>query len=243
WRNYEAIALLYVVTIEMVTGQYDAASDSLGKAQKLLAALVAHDPKNVEWEGTYMIGRLTEASLARRRGDAAEAGRIVDDVMAPIGTIAADEPADQVFAMLLPKAWRLKAQLQTSAGDADAAGSAARAVEMGEKRAGARGASDADAGDCAKSHVISGEIAAKNGDAAAARKDWLRADELLAARARTSRDWRILDPQARAQAWLGRLGEARATIARLTTLGYVPIDPWPDLDGLAAAKSSDPQPK
>ena len=243
WRNDEAIALLYRVTIEMVTGRYDAASDSLGKAQKLLAALVAHDPKNVEWEGTYMIGRITEASLARRRGDAEEAGRILGEAMGPIEAAAAEVPTDQVFGMLVPKAWRLRAQLQAAAGDPGAAGSAAHAVEMGEKRAGAKGASDADVGDCAKSHVISGEIAAASGDAAAARKDWLRAAELLAARARASRDWRLLDPQARAQAWLGRLGDARSTINRLTTLGYVPIDPWPDLDGLAAAKSSDPQPK
>jgi hypothetical protein len=60
---------------------------------------------------------------------------------------------------------------------------------------------------------------------------------------RGSRDWRLLDPYARSATRLGRFAEARDAIERLNQLGYVPTEPWPDLDKLTTAKFSDPQPR
>ena len=243
WRQLQAIAVLYEVTIQTVTGQYAAAGESLGQAQKLLDALVALDAANVDWKSASLIARLAEAALARQRGDVTEAGRVVDEALPQLEAISAKEPSDHVYAMLLLKALTIKAQLESFAGRPDAAGLANQAVAIGEKLARADGATDAEIGECAKAYVVSGEIADGSGGAGDARRQWLRAADLLAPRAGGSRDWRLLDPAARAAAWLGRTEEARATIDRLNLLGYVSLDPWPDPDRPAAAKISDPNPK
>jgi len=242
-RQYLATALLYVVTIDMVTGRYAAARESLARAQKLLDGLVAHDAENVDWRSLSQNALLEEASLSRRRGDIADARRIVDKALPQLDAISAREPTDRAFAELLLHAWRMKAQFQFFEGETGAAGSATRAVELGERLSQSEGASGAELGECANAYLISGEISAKSGDVGAARHDWLRAAELLAPRMRGSRDWRLLDPYARSAARLERFEEARDAIEKLNQLGYVPIEPWPDLDKLATAKISDPQPK
>jgi len=243
WSQYQSVALVNVVAIDMVTGRYEAAGESLVRAQKLLDALVAHDPENAYWKGFSLHARLAEASLARRRGDGAGARRAVDGALSQLESLSASEPTERSFALLLMQAWEMEAQLQSDARQPAAAASAAHAVEMAERLSRSQGATDAEAGEFAQTHVISGEVAAASGDEGAARRDGLRATELLAPRIHSSVDWRLLDPAARAAALLGRFGEARAMVARLNQLGYVPIDPWPELDPPGAAKSSDPQPK
>jgi serine/threonine protein kinase len=243
WRHLQAIAVLYGTTISMITGQYPAADESLAQARKLLDAVVAHDPANVVWRGTSYMARLGQATMARQRGDIADAGRMLDESLPQLESMSAGEPTEHIFATLLMKAWRLKAQLQSMAGQADAAASATKAAAVAEKLSRAEGATDDELGQCARAFVVLGDVAAKSGDAGEARRNWLRAAALLAPRTNNSRDWRLLDPAARAAAGLGRSAEARATIEKLTLLGYVPLDPWPDLDRPADAKSSDPQPK
>jgi len=242
-RKNQAIAHLYVATIDTITGQYEAAHVSLGRARKLLDALVAYDAANVDWKGVSLFARLAEATLYRQRGEIADASREVDETIPQIEAILASEPTDRALSRSLLKAWRLRAQLQAYAGRPEAVTSASRAVEIGDRLSRANGATDAEVGECAKAYVVSGEIAAKFADPGKARRDWLRAAELLAPRIRGSRDWQLLDPAARAFAWLGRSEEARGMIEKLNLLGYVPLDPWPSLDQPAAAKNSEAQQK
>jgi serine/threonine protein kinase/tetratricopeptide (TPR) repeat protein len=239
----QANALLFGVTLDIITGQYEHANELLVQAQKLLDALVAHDPANVDWKSISLNGRLAEATLVNQRGDVAGANRIIDKTLSELEVLSASEPTSRYLAIELLRAWRLKARLQYLAGRTDAAASVAQAVGIVEKLSRADGAVDNEVGECAKAYVVFGEIAAKSGDAGEARRDWMRADELLAPRIRDSRDWRLLDPAARAAAWLGRSHEARATIDKLNSFGYVPLDPWPDQDRPAAAKYPEPQPK
>jgi hypothetical protein len=181
--------------------------------------------------------------MARQRGDIVDAGRLVDESLPQLEAMSTAEPTEHNFATLLMKAWRLKAQIQSMVGAADAAGSAAKAAAVAEKLSRADGTTDDELGQCAKAFVVLGEITAKSGDAGEARRYWLRAAELLAPRMGASSDWRILDPAARAAEWLGRSTQARAMIESLNLLGYVPLDPWPDLDRAAAAKNPERQPK
>ena len=88
--------------------------------------------------------------------------------------------------------------------------------------------------------MVAGEIAAQAGNSAAARSHWQHATEVLAARLTGTRNWRLLDPAARVAARVGRSAEARDRIAQLNLLGYVPLDPWPDVDRPGAAKSTTP---
>ena len=242
-RMQQANALEFEVGVEMATGQYAAADGPLKQARGLLDALVKHDAANAIWRAASLKLRLVEATLARQRGDVADAGRMMDEAMPQLEALSAAEATDHDFALLLEAAWRLKAQIQTSAGLPDAAASARQAAGIGERLSREEGATDVDIGECATAYVVSGEIAAKSGDAAEARRDWLRAAELLAPRMHDSRYWRLLDPAARAAALMGRSGEARATIEKLDLLGYVPLEPWPYQDRPAAAKSSEQQPK
>jgi hypothetical protein len=76
--------------------------------------------------------------------------------------------------------------------------------------------------------VVAGEIALRAGELSTAQNHWQRAADLLAPRLTGSRDWHLFDPAARVSAWLGHADDAKARIAQLTALGYMPVDPWPD---------------
>jgi eukaryotic-like serine/threonine-protein kinase len=242
-RSHQANALLFQVDIDMATGQFAAATDILTQAERLLDALVAHDGSNVGWRSASLGARIKEAKLARQRGDLAEAGRLVDDAMAQFESLSSAEPTDSGLALGLATAWRLKAQLQFSAGQAEAATDAMQAVGIGERLFREGRATNIAVGECATAYIVSGEIAAQSGDVAESKRDWIRAGELLAPRTRDSRDWRLLDPAARAAAWMGRSDDARALLNQLNLLGYVPLDPWPRMERPDDAKSPDPQPK
>ena len=241
-RKDQAVALSSVVHTEMITGQYAAAEDALGQERKLLDSLVTLDPSNVDWKIYSLQARLDEATLERRRGDVDDASRLVDETLPELEGLSARGPGSYLMELSLLEGWMLRAQLQSSAGSTEAAASAMQAVRIGEKLSREGDATDV-AVDCALAHVVSGEIAAKSGEAAKARRDWLRADELLASRVQGSRQWSILDPAARVAALLGRFDEARAKIDQLNLLGYVPLDPWPDMDRRADANSPGPQTK
>jgi hypothetical protein len=181
--------------------------------------------------------------LASQRGDVADASRVLDDALSQLVALSATEPADSKVALRLAKAWRLEAQFQYSAGRGDGAASAKQAIAIGEALLKENGLANGDVGDLAAAYVVAGQIAAMSGESAESSRDWQRADELLAPKIRGSGDWRLLDPSARAAAFLGRTSEARATIEKLKQFGYVPLDPWPALDRSDAARNPDPQPK
>jgi serine/threonine protein kinase/tetratricopeptide (TPR) repeat protein len=236
-RYNQANALLYEVDVDIATGQFAAASTILKQAQELLDALMRHDASNLQWRGASFNARLKEAKLARQRGDISEAGRLVDAALPQLEALAATEPSDRGIALRLASWWRLRAQLQSAAGRSEAAESAMQAIAIGERQFHEGHANDGDVGECATAYVALGTILSRSGNAAEARRDWRRASELIVSRKRGESDWRLLDPDARAAIWMGRSEEARATISRLTLLGYVPLDPWPDPDRPAATEN------
>ena len=215
------------------------------EARRLIDELVAYDPANRTWSASSLHFRLLEALLARQQGDLTAAARLVGEVRPELEGLSAAEPSDRSFILRLAMAWRLEARLRISAGRPDAATAATRAADLGEKLIRKGRATDEDAGECALACVVSGEIAAQAGEDAAARRYWQRAAGVLAPRLTGTRNWQLLDPAARAAAWMGRSAEAHAMIAQLNLLGYVPLDPWPDADRPGAARSSIPpeQPK
>ncbi len=240
WRFQLADALVFQTNILLATGPSAAAGKQLKEARRVMDELAAYDPSNRHWSAVSQHFRLQEALLARRAGDLPAATRLVGEVRPELESLSAAEPSDRKFVLWLVTAWRLEAQLRVAAGRTDAAAAAARAVELGEKLTREGRATDADVGEFALAGVVAGEIAAQTGDSAAARRQWQHAADLLAPRLPGTRDWRLLDPAARAAAWLGRSEEAHDRIAQLTLLGYVPLDPWPDADQPGASKSPVP---
>jgi len=241
-RLDEGRALLYVTKIDIATGHFAAASDEQKRAQTLLDDLVARDGTNVDWRSADLIARLAKVTLARQRAEIGEASRELARDLPIIEAMAANTPSDPFYAALLMHGWRLNAQVQSSAGEPEAANSASHAIEIGERLSHGEGTDPADIAECARSYVVRGEISAKAGNGPAAQRDWQRAAELVAPLA-GGINYQVLDPAVRAAAWLGHAQESRALIEKLTLLGYVPVDPWPAPDRPALAKNSEPQPK
>jgi serine/threonine-protein kinase len=229
WRAKLADAFLFCTDIHMIRGQLAAARESLAQGRALIDRLVVHDPSNRLWLQTSLYARLRGAIIGKSEGDVATAVHVVDEIRPRLEALAAAEPSDRGFAKLLALAWRVESQLSLAAGRADAAGDAARAIELGESLVQDHGATASEVGECAQAYLAAGDIALRAGDGGAAQKDWQKANELLAPRIANSRDWRLLDPAARVAAVLGHPEKARALIARLSQMGYVLLDPWPSV--------------
>ncbi|HUJ43801.1 MAG TPA: protein kinase [Opitutaceae bacterium] len=240
WRFRLADSLLFQSDILLATGQFSTARERLQEALRLVDELTAQDPANRRWQTVALYARLQAAKLARRAGDLTAADRLLEEIRPQLENLVSTEPTDRTFVLRLAIAWRMEAQVRAAAGRPDAAAAAARAVQIGEGLVREGRTTDAEAGACALACVVAGEIAARAGNDDDARNHWQHAADLLAPRLPGSRDWRLLDPAARAAAWLGRSEEARDRIAQLNLLGYVPLDPWPDADRPGAARSSVP---
>ena len=240
WRFELANALVRQTNVHLATGQFAAVGDRLKKSHQLIDELVVLDPANRLWQAVSLRIRLQEALVARQTGDLAAAARLVAEVRPKLESLAVAEASDRKFAQWLGMAWRMEAQLRLFAGRPDAAAAATQAVEAGEQLVREDRATDADVGEGALACVVAGEIAARTGDDALARRRWQQAAAVLAPRLTGTRDWRLLDPAARAAARLGRAEEARAMIAQLNSLGYVPLDPWPDF-GPSSHPHSEPR--
>jgi tetratricopeptide (TPR) repeat protein len=236
-------ALMFEVNTDMATGRFSAAGSPIGRARVLYDDLVAHDASNLRWRLAALNLRLVEAMLARRSGDLEGATRLVDDALPQLESLSASEPSDRSVSLRVAFAWRLRAQLQSQSSAQAAAEAAMHAVSIGEMLVRDGRAADVDVAECATAYVVSGDISSSQADSDEARRDWLRAAELLAPRTARGCDWRLLDPAARAAARLGRSDEARAIIRRLSLIGYVPLDPWPTPDPAPAAPNSDQQPR
>jgi hypothetical protein len=127
---------------------------------------------------------------------------------------------------------RIEAQLAATEKMPEALAAATRAVEACEKLLGEERASSAEIGEAAAAYVVLGEVVQRSGDPATARRHWEHAAELLAPKIIGTRDWRLLDPAARAALHLNRSAMATAIIGQLDRLGYVPFEPWPETNRL-----------
>jgi serine/threonine protein kinase/tetratricopeptide (TPR) repeat protein len=243
WRLALANALVYQSDLKVVTGEPAAAREPLKEARRLLDDLVAHDPTNRDWQGQALIAHLRDVRLSRRLDGAAPAYRRLDEIRAQFEGFTETETSDRTFLLCLTIAWRLEAQLRAAVRRTDALDATARSVEFGGRLVSEGRATNADIGEAARAEAVAGEIAAQAGEMESARRHWQRVAELLSPHLKETRDWRLLEPAARAAASLGQTREAQSIIARLNSLGFVPLDPWPSADLPDAAKNSNPPTK
>jgi tetratricopeptide (TPR) repeat protein len=227
WQDRLANALALQAGVLAITGQRAAATTLRTRAHGLLAALVALDPSNRFEQLAVLKVRLDEAQLLRANGDSPGIQQLLDEVRGGLENLARIEPTDRTITGHLTTTWRLEAEVRHAAGRPDAAAAVGHAIALGEDLMARDRVNDAFVGDFASVCVTAGLIARKAGDDAAALRYWQRAIDVVRARGRDFPDWRLLDPTARALAFLGRGDESRTIIERLHRLGYRPLEPWP----------------
>ncbi len=242
WKFRLADIHLIQGNIELVTGELAAAGTSYGIARRLFEELSAIDPTNRSWNNAVLNVRLMEAILARRQGDNVTAARIASEIRPKIEQLAGEEPSSRSFGLEVAKVRLLEAQLCANT-DPEVAADRAKGVlgKIGSLISEGR-ATRVDVGEHAHACVVAGDLAARCGDLASARKHWLRADEMLRPLLPGSRDWRLMDPAARVAGALGHKNDACKIVEQLTRIGYVPLDPWPPeiAPGVSGAAVSDP---
>ena len=222
-----AVARLSVASADWITRRLADAAQQLAQAQTGLNELLAVDGQNVTLREYSISARLTQAGMAAYDGHQVDALHLIEPVIADLEKIGPQAATDRAGTRLLALAWRLKAELQSALDTGAARESAERAVTLGESLQAPSGTSALEVYECAKDHLVLGQILDGLGQGGRARTEWLRANELLAPRETGSRDWHILDPYARSLILLGREKEAAAIVHRLKEFGYVPVQPWP----------------
>jgi tetratricopeptide (TPR) repeat protein len=246
WRFELANARLTQVDTLLATGQLDAAVEQLEEADRLLQDLVSHDRANRDWSSAAANVRLNQARVARAQNDEDTARRLLASVRPQLEQASAAESSDRSLLRRLATAWRLEAEWRSTDKLKGAAEAASRAIELGDQLYREARTTDVELGELALATIAAGEIASRAGDRTAAMKHAQRAAEVLAPRLSNTRDWRLLDPAARVAVLTGRTDEARALIAQLNKMGYVPLTPWPALPMRSASDPTlqlEPKPK
>jgi serine/threonine protein kinase len=219
--------LFHQVDLDLVLGNLASAEERLRQARRLTDALVAYDSKNKDWLSASLHERLEESVLDHRQGDDDSAARLVHEVRPRLEAISAAAPADHQSSLWLGRAWRLEAQLLAPKDLPAAAEAARRGVEIGEAFVRQDDLGDDNTSECAAANVVAALIADQAGARDRSAALWRRAAELLAPRLQGTRDWRLLDPAARALIGTGQPAKGAAIISELTQWGYVPLEPWP----------------
>jgi tetratricopeptide (TPR) repeat protein len=219
---------LHRAEILAITGDLERARETLARAREILEPLVAYDPANYQWTIGLFTVQLREAIVALATGPRERAEPFVASTRKAVEKLTAKQSSDRRSSVRLVIASRVEAEWLHAMGRPDAKVAAARAVELAEKAILQR-PNVAETAECAQARILAGRIAFDSGDTETARRDWQRADELLAPRIADSRHWRLLDPAARVAALLGREDQAQALISELKHIGYVPLQPWPEV--------------
>lgn len=198
------------------------------RARELIEPIAANDPQNRVAGSRVASLDILQAALAFSAGDWAAAAALAEVARNRLEPIVAKQPVSPFNVEFLARAWRIEAQVRLALNQLPLAEAAAeRAIGLLDPLVKEDGAGDRVVrSGLAEACLMAGAIAGGRGDREAARRQWLRAVDLLAPRVLHSSDWRLLDPAVRALASLGRSDEAAALRARLDRLGYRPLVPW-----------------
>lgn len=229
WSVRLAEALGFTSDLAAISGRRAEALVDIRRSRDLIDPLCAKDPANRAWQRLALVKRCREAELLQAEGRLAEAARLAAEARAGIEKLVQADSSVREFVITQMQCWRLEAELQAAQGRPDAVILATRAVELGEKLLAADSSTSRNAH---TSLLLTGATAAKihhrAGDSATAEARWRRVASLAGPLLEQSRDWRLLDPAARALAGLGQIDQARALVGRLAKLGYRPLSPWPE---------------
>jgi tetratricopeptide (TPR) repeat protein len=221
-------------------GQQEESSRILAKAIDANRTLTTHDPKNIPWQISLASAQIRNASYVYAAGHTEQAARLLSEPMGRLQNLGPSTPAHNRQAVhVLSSGWLLSARLAWRGGNLQAASDAATRALMESQNETANDTVEADAlADQSDALVLLGVLqqAQSPGTRPPA---WAQAHELLAARAATSHNWRVLDPWLRLCLLTGDGAHAQIAIDRLNASGYVPLEPWPATAGQPASAATE----
>ena len=236
WRKDARAALALLSQAQSQQGDLAGARASLAQSAALAQTLAAQDPGNRDWRATLALSRLWQAELdaadKRTRDPLARAHAAEADLAAA----HAGEPEDERLLAGLASARVLVARLALARGDAASARAALGGARALLEPAWKSHRNETLRLGLANALVAGGEAAQAEGDAAAADAAWRDARRLLESDAPGVLPFARLDPLVRTLRHLGDESAAMNYRARLDAGGYVPLQPWPDARGIAAAR-------
>lgn len=213
-------------------GRLAEARVSIEIASPIAAALAAQDPANNLWRELLGRCRWWQAQLAAARETTADAPAA--EAASLLAKAHAAEPRNERVLSWLVGARDLQAQRALARGDAASARkhlSAARALIEPAWRA---EQNEVLRLWLARTRLLDGEAAQRGGNVAEATVAWTQARQLLLTDTATPVPFGRLDPLIRAMYALGQNAEAVPHRQRLDTAGYVPLQPFPPVERVAA---------
>lgn len=231
WGYRLAAKRIFEGNMLAIMGQADAARPLLAEALERLRGLVAHDPSNRDWQRMELTARLAEIRLERPTRGTAESLRRLEAVRVSLEQLQREAPNHAKIHQELAAAYLLEAEWRLPDHPEEAAGWVGRVIagiETAQKAGAAKPTPNPNERSTrAWAYLLAGTLAERRGLPAEAKRHWHAAKKLLLPLPPDCRDWHLLDPAARLATALGRLDEARQWIARLSSLDYVPREPWP----------------
>jgi serine/threonine protein kinase len=226
WKRWLADAQLLEAEVLLPMGDVTTATARVSAARTGLEALVAHDPANRQWQTAMIHARLLSAEIAHAQREWRAERAAVLAVEPHIDALAVGETSDRQFVHWRVWAYRLQAEADHALGT-DGMPAALKSIDAAEALAREGRATSGDIAEYALTLNVAGEMVSAAGNPTESRRYWQRAAELVAPRIVGSRDWRVLEPAARAALHLGQSELARELMNQLQRIGYVPRDPWP----------------
>lgn len=233
WKENSIDALVLLADAQAQRGRLAEARVSIEAAAPLSAALSAQDPANNYWRLSLGRCRWWQAQLnaaelpSKAAALAAEAAVLL--TKAHVG-----EPKNKHVLSWLTRTRGLQAQLALTQGDAALARKHLSAAQALIDPAWQAEQNEVLRLWLARTRLLEGEVAQRDGNPAKATVAWTQARQLLLADAATPVPFGRLDPLVRALHHLDQTDEAAPHRQRLDAAGYVPLQPFPPTERVAA---------
>jgi len=227
WKDYLHDALLLLVDARVQVGHVEAAEAEVQEAASIAATLSAQDTSNNQWRINRAQSRYWQAMFTAAR-QPATAVAIAADASANFAAARAAEPRSERAILGHARGLLLEARLAldrehlaTARGHVEAALAFLAPAMQDAPTEGMRQR-------LAEALLLRGEVAAREGAAAAATADWTEARRLLEDETGSELPFARLDPLVRALQRLGLTPEAEPHRQRLRRSGYFPMWPFPE---------------